>query len=35
MSRQDLGFCIFYGAILIAGLATTFSYWYSEIRKKK
>jgi len=35
MSRQDLGFCIVYGAILIAGLATTFSYWYSEIFKKK
>ena len=35
MRQDDLGFCIVYGAILIAGLATTFSYWYSEIRKKK
>ena len=35
MSKQDLAFCIFYGAISIAGLATAFSYWYSEIFKKK
>jgi len=35
MNKQDLGFCIFYGAIFIAGLAVTFSYWYSEIFKKK
>ena len=35
MSKQDLAFCIFYGAIFIAGLAVTFSYWYSEIFKKK
>ena len=35
MREEDLEFCIVYGAILIAGLATTFSYWYSEIFKKK
>ena len=35
MGKQDTAFCIFYGAILIAALATTFSYWYSEIFKKK
>ena len=35
MNKQDLGFYIFYGAIIMAGLATTFSYWYSEIFKKK
>ena len=35
MSRQDLVFCIVYGAIIIAVLANTFSYWYSENFKKK
>ena len=35
MCKQDIAFCIVYGAILIASLATTFSYWYSEIFKKK
>ncbi len=32
---EDKVFCIFYGVICIVGLATAFSYWYSEIFKKK
>ena len=35
MGKQDIAFCIFYGAIFIAGLGVSFSYWYSEIFKKK
>ncbi len=35
MSKQDLAFCIFYGAICISGLGVAFSYWYNEIFKKK
>ena len=34
MSKEDIAFCIFYGAICIAGLAVAFSYWYNELYKK-
>ena len=35
MSKEDIAFCIFYGAICIAGLAVAFSYWYNEIKRDK
>jgi len=35
MNKQDIGFCIFYGSICIAGLVVALSYWYNEIFKKK
>jgi hypothetical protein len=35
MNKQDLAFCIFYGAIVFAGLAVALTYWYNEIFKKK
>jgi hypothetical protein len=35
MNKQDVGFCVFYGAICVAGLAVALSYWYNEIFKNK
>jgi hypothetical protein len=35
MTQEDVAFCIFYGAICIAGLVVAFSYWYNEIFKNK
>lgn len=35
MSKEDIGFYFLYGAISIAGLIVAFSYWYTEIFKKK
>jgi len=35
MNKEDIGYCIFYGAICIAGLYVALNYWYNEIFKKK
>jgi hypothetical protein len=35
MSREELGICIFYSAICLAGLGIALTYWYNEIFKKK
>lgn len=35
MNKQEIAYCVFYGAISIAVLATAFSYWYNEIFKNK
>lgn len=35
MSKEDIAFCIFYGAICIAGLTIALTYWYNELFKKK
>ena len=35
MNKQEIVYCIFYGTISLAVLATAFSYWYNEIFKKK
>jgi hypothetical protein len=35
MSKDELGICIFQGAICLAGLGVALTYWYNEIFKKK
>ncbi len=35
MDIKDVVFCVFYGAICIAGLVVALTYWYNELFKKK
>lgn len=35
MTNNEIGFCIFYGLICIAGLITALTYWYNELYKKR
>jgi len=35
MTQQDIAFCIFYGAICLAGLVIVFICWMDEIKRDK